>query len=369
MDDLVIGIDLGTTNSCVSVYTKGRTRILENERGGKVTASFIYFQPQGGIVFGEHAKTISVHKPENGVYEVKRLVGRKFDDTYIQKTLDYFPFVISSGVSNVPIISFKQNDRKIEKTPQELCTIILQGLKKYAEEKLNRRVNKVVITVPAYFNVTQREVTLAAAKDAGFTVFKLLNEPTAAALAYYFENDITENHISLVYDLGGGTYDVAVLQKKFDTIEVLCVGGEVLRKDYRHKAKTDADDKRRLRIKCEEAKKELSSATEAVITINGMIPKHPRIIITLTRDRFEEKASKLFKKTVDILDNCLVNSKISKQSIQEIILCGGSTRIPKIQEMISEYFGGKQLNKFVNPDECVAEGAALQAAMLSTRNG
>ncbi|KAJ3666601.1 hypothetical protein Zmor_002037 [Zophobas morio] len=383
-DDLAIGIDLGTTNSCVSVYTKGRIRILENERGGKVTPSFIYFQPQGGIVIGEHAKTISVHKPENGIYEIKRLVGRKFDDTYIQKSLDYFPFEISSDVSNSPVISFKQNNTRIEKTPQELCTIILQELKKYAEAKLNQTVNKAVITVPAYFNVTQREVTLAAAKSAGFTVLKLLNEPTAAALAYYLENDIVENHISLVYDLGGGTFDVAVLEKKFGTVEVLCVGGdtqlgghdldncileyifEVLRNDYEYHAKMDPDDKRRLRIKCEEAKKELSSANEAVITINGVVPKHPKIIITLPRTLFEKKASKLFQRTIDILHNCLVDAKISKESIQEIILCGGSTRIPKIQEMISEYFGGKQLNKFVNPDECVAEGAALQAAMLST---
>ncbi|KAJ3646229.1 hypothetical protein Zmor_023824 [Zophobas morio] len=383
MDDIVIGIDLGTTTSCISVYTKGRIRILDNERGGRVTPSFIYFQPQGGIVIGEHAKTMSVHKPENGIYEVKRLLGRKFDDTYIKKTLDYFPFLISD-VSNRPVITFKQNNIIVKKTPQELCTIILQELKKYAEAKLNQTVNKAVITVPAYFNVTQRKVTLAAAKDAEFTVLKLLNEPSAAALAYYFDNDITENHISLVYDLGGGTFDVAILQKKTDNVEVLCVGGdtqlgghdldncildyvyEVLRKDYHYDAQMAPDDKRRLRNMCEEAKKELSSANEAVITIYGLVAKHPKIIITLTRTLFEEKASKLFKKTIDILHNCLIDSKISKQSIQEVILCGGSTRIPKIQEMISNYFDNKQLNKSTNPDECVAEGAALQGAMLSS---
>ncbi|XP_063912502.1 heat shock 70 kDa protein-like [Zophobas morio] len=384
MNDLAIGIDLGTTNSCISVYTKGRTRILENERGGRVTPSFIYFQPQGSIFVGEHAKSMSVQKPENGIYEVKRLLGRQFDDTYIQISLQFFPFVISSGVSNRPVISFEQNNRTIEKTPQELCTIILQRLKKYAEAKLNQTVNKAVITVPAYFNVTQREVTLAGAKDAGFTVLKLLNEPTAAALAYYFNNNITENHISLVYDFGGGTFDVAILQKKIDNVEVLSVGGdtqlgghdldncildyifEVLRKHYNYDATMYPDDKRRLRIKCEEAKKELSWANEAVITINGMVAEHPRIIIKLTKTLFEEKTDKLFKKTIDILHNCLADAKISRELIQEVILCGGSTRIPKIQEMLSDYFGGKQLNKFVNPDECVAEGAALQAAMLST---
>ncbi|KAJ3666536.1 hypothetical protein Zmor_001974 [Zophobas morio] len=322
MDDIVIGIDLGTTNSFISVYTRGRIRILENERGARVTPSFIYFPPEGGTVIGEYAKTMSLQKPENSIYEMKRLIGRQFDDTYIKK-------------------------------------------------------------LSTYFNVTQREVTLTAAKDAGFTVLKLLNEPTAAALAYYFVNDITENHISLVYDFGGGTFDVAILEKKTDNVEVLCVNGdtqlgghdldncildyivEVLRTDYRYNTKIDPDTKRRLRNKCEVAKKDLSSANEAFITINGMVPKHPRIIITLTRDVFEEKVSKLFKKTIDILHNCLVESKISKQSIQEVILCGGSTRIPKIQEMVSEYFGHKKLNKSVHPDECVAEGAALQAAMLS----
>ncbi|KAJ3666537.1 hypothetical protein Zmor_001975 [Zophobas morio] len=362
MDDIVIGIDLGTTNSSISVYMKGRVRVLENERGARVTPSFIYFPPQGGIVIGEHAKTMSLQKPENGIYEVKRLVGRQFDDTYIQKTLDYFPFAISSGVSNLPVISFNQSNTTIKKTPQELCTIILQELKKYAEAKLNQTVHKVVITVPAYFNVTQREVTLAAAKDSGFTVLKLLNEPTAAALAYYFDNDITENHISLVYDFGGGTFDLGGHDLDNCILDYIL---EVLRNDYNYKAKIDPDDKRRLRNKCEEAKKELSSANEALITINGMVPKHPRIIITLKRGVFEDKASKLFKKTIDILHNCVVDSKISKQSIQEVILCGGSTRIPKIQEMVSEYFGGKQLNKSIHPDECVAEGAALQAAMLS----
>ena len=315
---------------------------------------------------------------------MKRLVGRKFDDVQLQKSLGYFPFTVSADCSNNPMVSFEQKNVTVKKTPQELYTVLLKELKKYAEAKLSETINKVVITVPAYFNVTQREVTLAAAQDAGFTVLKLLNEPTAAALAYYYDQDIEETHRSLVYDFGGGTFDVAILEKLSDNVKVISVAGDTrlgghdldncildyvyqhLRDKYDYDPRWDSDDKRRLSLKCEEAKKALSDADESIITINGMVPQHPKIMISITRKQFEDMADNLFKKTIDILHNCLKDSKLSKKSIQEVILCGGSTRIPKIQEMISKYFDGKQLNKFGNPDEYVAEGAALQAAMLST---
>ncbi|XP_063923278.1 uncharacterized protein LOC135137522 [Zophobas morio] len=384
MDDLVIGIDLGTTNSCVSLYTEGKTKILENAFDGRITPSFIYFSPDGEIVIGEHGVKMSVHKPENGIYEMKRLVGRQFDDPELQKSLKYFPFKVTASPSNLPLVSVKQKSAICKKSPQELYTVLLKALKKYTEAKLEETINKAVITVPAYFNVAQKEVTLEAAKDAGFTVLKLLNEPTAAALVYYFENDTDKTHRSLVYDLGGGTFDVAVLEKRFENIQVLCVAGDtqlgghdidtcllnyvyrILRTQYGYDPEASSDDKRRLRLKCEDAKKELSTVESTVITINGMVSKHPKIKISLTKDEFEAMTDHLFKKTIDILDECLRSSKISKRSIQEIILCGGSTRIPKIQKLVSDYFDGKQLNKFVNTSECVAEGAALQAAMLST---
>ncbi|KAJ3659840.1 hypothetical protein Zmor_011506 [Zophobas morio] len=384
MGDLVIGIDLGTTNSCVAIFMNKKLKILEYKSGGRIIPSFICFQPDGIVVIGEHAKNMAVHEPKNGIYEMKRLVGRKFDDPLLQKSLEYFPFTVSADFLNNPVVSFKQKGATVRKTPKELYTILLKELKHYTEEKLGETVKKVVITVPAYFNVTQREATLAAAEDAGFTVLKLLNEPTAAALTYYYDQDIEETHRSLVYDLGGGTFDVAILEKRFDNVDVVCVAGDTqlgghdldncileyvyqqLRDKYDYDPQCDSDDKRRLRHKCEKAKKELSDANEAVITINGMVPNHPKIKITLKRKEFESMADELFKRTIDILDNCLKDSKFSKSSIQEVILCGGSTRIPKIQELVSDYFGGKQLNKFPNPDECVAEGAALQAAMLST---
>ncbi|XP_063923343.1 uncharacterized protein LOC135137584 [Zophobas morio] len=384
MDDLVIGIDLGTTNSCVSIYKNRVIKILENETGGRTTPSFIFFTPDGEIAIGEHGRKMSIHKPENGIYEMKRLVGRQFDDPQLQKSLKYFPFRVTASPSNFPLVSVKQKQVRMKKSPQELYTVLLKALKKYTEEKLKQTVNKAVITVPAYFNVTQREVTLEAAKDAGFTVLKLLNEPTAAALAYYFDNDIEETHRCLVFDLGGGTFDVAVLEKRFENIEVICVAGDtqlgghdidtcllnyvyrILRTQYGYDPEADPDDKRILRNKCENAKKELSTIPKTLITFNGMVPNYNKITISLTREQFEEIADKLFEKTIAVLDKCLKMSKISKQSIHEVILCGGSTRIPKIQKLVSDYFEGKELNKFVNPDECVAEGAALQAAMLST---
>ncbi|XP_063923246.1 heat shock 70 kDa protein-like [Zophobas morio] len=383
MHDLVIGIDLGTTNSCVSLYLNGRVKVIENDAEGRITPSFIYFSADGGITIGEHAKKMAVLKPEHGIYEIKRLVGRKYDDSKLQKSIEWFSFQVTSDEANLPVVCVEQDGEISRKTPQELYTILLRELKRDVEEKLETTINKVVITVPAYFNVKQREVTLEAAENAGFTVLKLLNEPTAAALAYYFDNKIHETHFSLVFDLGGGTFDAAVLQQRLDNIEVLSVAGDtqlgghdfdscilehvcqILQDEHNYDPKNDADDKRRLKKKCEEAKKELSSTDETTIVLNGMVPDCPKLRITITRKQFESMAEQLFQKTIDILHLCLQNSKVPKSEIQAVILCGGSTRIPKIQEMITEYFDGIKLNKFVNPNECVAEGAALQAAMLS----
>ncbi|XP_063923043.1 heat shock 70 kDa protein-like [Zophobas morio] len=384
MEDLVIGIDLGTTNSCVSLYLDGKTRILENSDGGRITPSFIFFTSIDDPVVGEHARRIAATKPDHGIYEVKRLVGRTFTDSYVQKNLKYLAFKVERGESNTPLVVVQQRNKVLKKTPQELCSIILQKLKSDVEAKLRQTVNKVVITVPAYFNVTQREVTLAAAEDAGFTVLKLLNEPTAAALFYYFEYDKSEENYSLVYDLGGGTFDVAILKRSSNNIEIVCVDGdtqlgghdfdniivnyvaEQLIKHYDYDPRNDKENLRRLHNKCEDAKKALSSVPETVIVLIGFVKDHPNIQISITREEFETIADPLFKRTMDIVDACVKGSTISKNSIKEVILSGGSTRIPKIQKLLCGFFDEKTINKFVNPDECVAEGAALQAAMLST---
>ncbi|XP_063922913.1 heat shock 70 kDa protein-like isoform X2 [Zophobas morio] len=383
MDDLAIGIDLGTTNSCVCVYLNGKLKILENSDGGRITPSFIFFTSLQETIVGEHAKRMSSGKPDHGIYEVKRLVGRKFSDTYLQRNLQFLPFKVKSDYQGDPLIIIQQRNRTLEKTPQQLCAIILQKLKADAEAKLGQAITKVVVTVPAYFNVTQREVTLAAAKEAGFTVLKLLNEPTAAALCYYFDNDCSQTNHSLVYDLGGGTFDVAILKRSTNNIEIVGVDGdtqlgghdfdnlivnyvcEELVRDYNYDPRTDKDSLRRLHNKCEDAKKALSAVQQTVITLIGFVSNNSCVQIPLTREQFEKIADELFRKSISIVDCCMKNCGISKTSIKEVILSGGSTRIPKIQKMISDYFDGKALNKFVSPDECVAEGAALQAALLS----
>ncbi|XP_063923123.1 heat shock 70 kDa protein-like [Zophobas morio] len=382
MDDLVIGIDLGTTNSCISLYRKGKLKILENPEGERTTPTFIFFQPEGGVIFGKHAPKVASNRTENGIYEVKRLVGRTYNDPRLQESIKYLSYNVKPDESNLPVVTLKQNGKIVTKTPQEVYTAILKELKRYAEEKLDHAVKKAVITVPAYFNILQREVTLAAAKEAGFNVLKLLNEPTAAALAYYFENDMNQKRRCLVYDLGGGTFDIAVLERHGSNIRSICVSGDSqlgghdldkclqahVHRELRGKYNFIVDspeDKRTLRNKCEEAKKQLSTTKETVIVINGMVPQHPKIKIIITQKEFEELADNLFKRTMLILDECLGRSNISKESIEEVILCGGSSRIPKVQNLVSEYFDGKKLSKFVNPDECVADGAALQAAMMS----
>ncbi|RZC33128.1 HSP70 and/or MreB Mbl domain containing protein [Asbolus verrucosus] len=272
----------------------------------------------------------------------------------------------------------------MNRTPQELCTSILVKIKNDIEDKLGKTVNKAVITVPAYFNINQREATLASADAAGFTVLKLLNEPTAAALNYYFKNDCEEENYCLVYDLGGGTFDVAILKRNSTNIDIIAVDGdnqlgghdfddliiayvcEKLGKDYKFNPKSDRRAMRRLRNKCEEAKIILSLAEETTIVLDKFVANYDTIEIDLTREQFEEMADNLFRRTITILDNCLKSSNVPKNDIKEVILSGGSTRIPKLQKMISSYFDGKRLNKFKNPDECVAKGAALQAAMLSS---
>ncbi|KAJ3659864.1 hypothetical protein Zmor_011527 [Zophobas morio] len=383
MEDLVIGIDLGTTNSCVSVYLNNQAKVLENDSGDRLTPSFVFFCDSDTVVVGEHAKGLAVNTPKNGIFALKRLIAKKYGEARIQHKLSCLPFQMESSSSNDPVIVLKSQNRILKKTPEELCSIILGKLKKNVEDKFGEEVNKVVITVPAYFNVTQREATLAAAKIAGFSVLKLLNEPTAAALIYYHENKCTETNYSLVYDLGGGTFDVAILKKSGHNIETISVNGdtnlggqdfdnllvdyvsEKLKILYNFNPKKREEDLFILREKCVAAKKTLSFVEQTTITLNGFVENHRKVDIPLKREEFETIANDLFKRTIRIVDNCVKASEISKDAIDEVILSGGSTRIPKIQNMLSDYFEGKKLNKFVNPDECVAEGAAIQAAMLS----
>ncbi|KAJ3659763.1 hypothetical protein Zmor_011436 [Zophobas morio] len=384
MNELVIGIDLGTTNTCVACYQNGVVEILENSEGERLTPSCVFFlkKSESLPLVGQHAKTMTHMLPPNGIYEIKRFVGKRFKA--VEETLQYFSFNVENR-SDRPVIKIERDDATLELTPHQISSLILKKIKTDVEVKLGHKVDKAVITIPAYFNSTQRGKTLKAANAAGFTVLKLFNEPTAAALSYYFKKDDETNCYALVYDLGGGTFDVSVLKRTATSIDVICVDGDTelggkdfdnlivdyvceKTKEYDWNPKEDRRKMRRLQNICEDAKINLSLAEETSITLEGFIKNHEVIEIELERDEFELKAKNLIKRTINIVDRCLKNSEIPKDRIKHVMLSGGSSRIPKIQQELTKYFDGKTLNKFINLDECVAEGAALQAAMLANNN-
>jgi heat shock protein 1/8 len=315
------------------------------------------------------------------ISEIKRFIGRTYQEISLQNKLQYFSFKVEDDFDD-PIIVIRGEKRVLKKTPQEITTIILQKIKTDVEAKIGT-VDKAVITVPAYFNTSQREATLEAATDAGFTVLKLLNEPNAAALSYFFKNNVDDECYSLIYDLGGGTFDVSILKKTLNNIDIICVDGdtslggkdldnlivdyvcEKLKNEYGYDPKSDRRTMRRMQNKCETAKKTLSFTPETSIIFEAFVKGHDKVEIDITRKQFEEMGEKLFKRTIEIVTRCVNNSGIGKDKIKHVVLAGGSSRIPKIQELLSAYFDGKTLNKSGNFEECVAEGAALQAAMFS----
>jgi heat shock protein 1/8 len=315
------------------------------------------------------------------ISEIKRFIGKTYQEINLQNKLQYFSFKVEDDFDD-PIIVIQGENKVLKKTPQEISTIILQKIKTDVEAKIGT-VDKAVITVPAYFNTSQREATLKAATDAGFTVFKLLNEPNAAALSYFFKNNVDDECYSLIYDLGGGTFDVSILKKTLNNIDIICVDGdtslggkdldnlivdyvcEKLKNAYGYDPKSDRRTMRRMQNECETAKKTLSFTTETSIILEAFVKGHDKVEIDITKKQFEEMGEKLFKRTIEIVTRCVNNSGIAKDKIKHVVLAGGSSRIPKIQELLSAYFDGKTLNKSGNFDECVAEGAALQAAMFS----
>jgi heat shock protein 1/8 len=383
MDNYVIGIDLGTTNSCAAYYKNGAIEILENAEGGRITPSFVFFLKKAltDTLVGKYGARMGRNLPENGIYEIKRFIGKTYQEISLQNNLQYFSFKVEDDCNN-PIIVIQGESKVLKKTPQEITTTILQKIKTDVETKIGT-IDKAVITVPAYFNTNQREATLVAAKEAGVTVLKLLNEPNAAALSYFFKNNVDNECYSLVYDLGGGTFDVSILKKTLNNIQVICVDGdtslggkdldnlivdyvcEKLKNEYKYNPKSDRRTMRRMQNECEEAKKSLSFSTDTTILFEAFVKGHDKVEIDFTRKQFEEMGQKLFKRTIEIVKRCVDNSGLAKDKIKHVILAGGSSRIPKIQELLSAYFDGKTLDKSSNFEECVAEGAALQAAMFS----
>tara|TARA_Y100000389_G_scaffold140975_1_gene138836 strand:+ start:316 stop:2241 length:1926 start_codon:yes stop_codon:yes gene_type:complete len=376
-----IGIDLGTTYSCVGVWKNGQCEIIANDQGTRTTPSYVAFTDSERLI-GTAAKNQSSQNPENTIFDAKRLIGRLFNDPATQSDMKHFPFKVISK-DNKPIIQANYKNELKDFQPEEISSMILTKMKTIAEDYLGEKVESAVITVPAYFNDSQRQSTKDAGAIAGLNVLRIINEPTAAAIAYGLDQnkDNSEKHI-LIYDLGGGTFDVTLLSIEEGVFEVKATAGDThlggedfdtrlvhhFTQDFKRKHKKDLTSNKRamsrLKTACENLKKTLSSSTQAMIEIDSLF-EGIDYTSSITRARFEELCGDLFRKTFEPVEQVIRDSKISKSQIHEIVLVGGSTRIPKIQTQLTDFFNGKSLNKSINPDEAVAYGAAVQAALLS----
>ncbi|EGO57169.1 heat shock protein 70 [Neurospora tetrasperma FGSC 2508] len=375
-----VGIDLGTTYSCVGVFREDRCEIIANDQGNRTTPSFVAFTDTERLV-GDAAKNQVAMNPANTVFDAKRLIGRKFSDPEVQADMKHFPFkVIDRGGKPVIQVEFKGETKVF--TPEEISAMILQKMKETAEAYLGGTVNNAVITVPAYFNDSQRQATKDAGLIAGLNVLRIINEPTAAAIAYGLDKKVEGERNVLIFDLGGGTFDVSLLTIEEGIFEVKSTAGDThlggedfdnrlvnhfvqeFKRKHKKDLSTNARALRRLRTACERAKRTLSSSAQTSIEIDSLF-EGIDFYTSITRARFEELCQDLFRSTLQPVDRVLTDAKIDKSQVHEIVLVGGSTRIPRIQKLISDYFNGKEPNKSINPDEAVAYGAAVQAAILS----
>ncbi|THY69328.1 heat shock 70 kDa protein [Aureobasidium pullulans] len=365
-----IGIDLGTTYSCVGIYRDDRIEIIANDQGNRTTPSFVAFTDTERLI-GDSAKNQVAMNPHNTVFDAKRLIGRKFADAEVQADMKHFPFkVIDKAGKPVVQVEFKGEEKTF--TPEEISSMVLTKMRETAESYLGGTVNNAVVTVPAYFNDSQRQATKDAGLIAGLNVLRIINEPTAAAIAYGLDKKVEGERNVLIFDLGGGTFDVSLLTIEEGIFEVKSTAGDT------HLGGEDFDNRlvnhfdltsnpralRRLRTACERAKRTLSSSAQTSLEIDSLF-EGIDFYTSLTRARFEELCQDLFRGTMEPVERTLRDAKIDKSSVNEIVLVGGSTRIPKIQKMVSDFFGGKEPNKSINPDEAVAYGAAVQAAILS----
>ena len=374
-----IGIDLGTTYSCVGVWQNDHVEIIANDQGNRTMPSYVSFTNDERLI-GEAAKSVVANNPKNTVFDAKRLIGQNFNDPKVQSDMKHFSYNVIDR-DNKPFIEVEYKNETKVFAPEEISSMVLIKMKEIAEAYIGEKVTDAVITVPAYFNDSQRQATKDAGVIAGLNVLRIINEPTAAAIAYGLDKKSVEKNV-LIFDCGGGTFDVSILTIDDSIFEVKATAGdthlggedfdtlmvEYFMEEFKRKNRKDISENaravRRLRTACESAKRTLSSANVANLEIDSLY-EGIDFASTITRAKFENICDGLFKKTMEPVEQVIRDSKLSKSEIHEIVLVGGSTRIPKIQQLLSEYFNGKELCKSINPDECVAYGAAVQAAILT----
>lgn len=383
MSKTAVGIDLGTTYSCVGVFQHGKVDIIANDQGNRTTPSYVAFTDTERLV-GDAAKNQVAMNPVNTIFDAKRLIGRKWDEPTVQSDSKHWPFkIINDGGRPKVQVDYKGEAKTF--TPEEVSSMVLVKMKEIAEAYLGKTIKDVVVTVPAYFNDSQRQATKDSGVIAGLNVLRIINEPTAAAIAYGLDKKVSgaagERNV-LIFDLGGGTFDVSILTIEDGIFEVKSTAGDThlggedfdnrmvnhFLAEFKRKHKKDMSSNpravRRLRTACERAKRTLSASTQASVEIDSLF-EGIDFYTNITRARFEELCSDLFRSTLDPVEKSLRDAKMDKGQVHDIVLVGGSTRIPKIQKLLQDFFNGKDLNKSINPDEAVAYGAAVQAAILS----
>ena len=378
---VAVGIDLGTTYSCVGVYQHGRAEIIANDQGNRTTPSYVAFTDEERII-GDGAKNQASMNPKNTIHDAKRLIGRSFDDPLVQKDKKFWTFDVVNDGNNKPKVEVDYKCERKSFYPEEISSMVLTKMRDIAAAFVGQEVKDVVITVPAYFGDAQRQATKDAGVIAGLNVLRIINEPTAAAIAYGMDKKTAKERHVIIFDCGGGTHDVTLLSIEDGIFEVKATAGDdhlggedfdnvlvdFFAKEFKRKTKKDLTGNprslRRLRTACERAKRNLSSSATSTIEIDSLFDGED-FMTSVTRARFEEMCADLFKRTMEPVDKVLQDAKMSKGEVDEIILVGGSTRIPKIQKLLSDYFNGKELCKSLNPDEAVAIGATVQAAILS----
>jgi L1 cell adhesion molecule like protein len=376
-----LGIDLGTTYSCVGIWQNDRVEIIANDQGNRTTPSYVAFTDTERLI-GDSAKNQVAMNPTNSVFDAKRLIGRKFADPVVQSDMKHWPFKVVPKDGDKPHIQVQFKGEEKIFSPEEISSMVLTKMKETGESFTGKSVKDVVVTVPAYFNDSQRQATKDAGTIAGLNVMRIINEPTAAAIAYGLDKKASGEHNVLIFDLGGGTFDVSLLTIDDGIFEVKATAGDThlggedfdnrmvnhFVQEFKRKHKKDFTSNpramRRLRTACERAKRNLSSSANAQIEIDSLFDGVD-FYSSITRARFEDLCADLFRGTIEPVEKVIRDAKTDKSSVHEVVLVGGSTRIPKIQELIANYFNGKEPCRSINPDEAVAYGAAVQANILT----